>query len=44
MNIQEVILEQNSHWRKEKGQLDFVFRDIINQIKLKSKFVEVITV
>ncbi|MEA3449360.1 MAG: ATP-binding protein [Patescibacteria group bacterium] len=43
MNIRETILEQNSHWYKEKRQIKFVLRDIADQIKLKSNFIEVIT-
>ncbi|MEA2064908.1 MAG: ATP-binding protein [Patescibacteria group bacterium] len=43
MELKNTILEQNSHWRGKKAENNYVYRDIIKNIKLKSNFIEVIT-
>ena len=43
MELKNTILEQNLHWRGKKIKNEYIHRDIINTIKLKSNFIEVIT-
>lgn len=43
MNIQEAILEQNTHLQKTEKDSNYVDRSILSDIKLGSKFIEVIT-
>ena len=43
MELKNAILEQNLHWRGKKIKNEYIHRDIINTIKLKSNFIEVIT-
>ena len=42
MELKNTILEQNPHWQNKKIKNEYVHRDIIKNIKLKSNFVEVI--
>lgn len=42
MELKDAILEQNSHWHDKKTKNEYIRRDIIKDIKLKSDFIEVI--
>jgi uncharacterized protein len=42
MNLKDLILEQNHHWRTWP-ETKVIYRHIIDEIKLNSKFIEVIT-
>jgi len=42
MELKDAILEQNLHWQDKKVKNEYVCRDIIKDIKLKSDFIEVI--
>jgi len=43
MNLQNTLLEQNRHWGGKKIAAEYIGREIIKDLKLKSGFVEVIT-
>lgn len=43
MELKNTILEQNLHWHGKKIKNEYIQRDIIKDIKLKSNFIEVIT-
>ncbi len=43
VNLKEIIQQQNPHWRDNFQFEKFVDRKLVDKIKLKSKFIEVIT-
>ena len=43
MELKNTILEQNPHWHSKKIKNEYIYRDIIKNIKLKSNFIEIIT-
>lgn len=43
MNLEDTILEQNQHWREKDIAKNYTSRDLLEEIKLSSKFIEIIT-
>lgn len=42
-NIKNILLKQNPHWQNKNKESFFIGRKIINNIKLRSNFIEIIT-
>jgi predicted AAA+ superfamily ATPase len=43
INLKEILIQQNPHWQDDFVLESFVDRKLISKIKLKSKFIEIIT-